>query len=103
MDRKERIEMDLAILEAARHVWLEPWGDMTFRQIHELIKAHIPLRFKGEEDWRTDYDALYDAEERFFASGEYKDTSRNRSLFSAGWSAAKDHYKTEHRNPGDGQ
>jgi len=102
MNRNERIELDKALLEAARRVWAADHGDgLTFEEIHKRIKEAIPRRFQGYEDWKTDWDAYYDAKERFIASGEYKVTGRTENIFMHGWNAARDHYQG--RNPGDGQ
>lgn len=102
MNRNERIELDQAILEAARHIWAANHGEkLTFEEIHKIIKASIPSRFQGEVDWKSDWDAWYDAKERWIASREYKDTGKNTNIFMEGWNAARDYYQG--RNPGDGQ
>lgn len=101
MNRNERIELDQAILEAARHVWAADHQPLTFEEIHKLIKEKIPGRFIPDPDWKSEWDAEYDARERFQASREYSVTARNGTIWSRGWQAARDYYK--HRNPGDGQ
>jgi hypothetical protein len=108
MTRYERTELDKALLNAARNLWLmgEDFEKLSFQDIHKALKDVMPVRLPVNQDWKDDFNAYYDAKERFIASGEYKVTGRTENIFLSGWNAAKDHYqglKHQGRNPGDGQ
>lgn len=93
MNRHERIELDKAILEAAKLINARSFDRLTTQEIHEILKSKIPHCFTVDPSSKTDWDAWYDAKERWIANREYKDTGKNINIFHEGWIAARDYYQ----------